>query len=275
MLQFGKFVATRAIMALITLIIVSLIVFSLMELVPGDCAERYLAFKNTQGSGISMADIENERIRLGLDKPFLQRWSVWIVGAFQGDFGDSCILRVNIAQLMGDKFWISLALCVASLALAYLIAVPVGIIAAATSNPWLNNGLRIFSYLGLALPNFLLALMIMLFATVYFGDTLTGLFSPEYRDAALELGQGSGPAEPCLAAHLHPWLVGHGLCAANGARTDVRRDRQALRHRRRRARRFMGANCCGGIPRGTRWGPSSTASASISTASSTNCPSWR
>jgi len=183
MLQFGKFVATRAIMAMITLIIVSLIVFSLMELVPGDCAERYLAFKNTQGSGISMADIENERIRLGLDKPFLQRWGLWIVGAFQGDFGDSCILRVNIAQLMGDKFWISLALCVASLALAYLIAVPVGIIAAATSNPWLNNGLRLFSYLGLALPNFLLALMIMLFATVYFGDTLTGLFSAEYRDA--------------------------------------------------------------------------------------------
>ncbi len=183
MLQFGKFVATKAVMALITLIIVSLVVFSLMELVPGDCAERYLAFKNTQGSGISMADIENERIRLGLDKPFLQRWGLWIFNAFQGDFGDSCILRVDIAQLLGDKFWISLALCLASLMLAYTIAIPVGIIAAASSNAWLNNSLRIFSYLGLALPNFLLALMIMLFATVYYGNTLTGLFSPEFRDA--------------------------------------------------------------------------------------------
>ena len=111
MLQFGRFVVTRAVMALFTLILVSLIVFSLMELVPGDCAERYLAFKNTQGSGISVEDIEVERQRLGLDKPFLQRWGSWIVGAFQGDFGDSCILRVNIAQLLGDKFWLSLAIC--------------------------------------------------------------------------------------------------------------------------------------------------------------------
>ncbi len=184
MLNFSRFVVTRAIMALITLIIVSLVVFSLMELVPGDCAERYLAFKNTQGSSIQIAnELVSERIRLGLDKPFLQRWSVWIVNAFQGEFGDSCILRVDIAQLLGSKFWISLSICLASLLLAYAIAIPVGIISAASSNPFLNNGLRLFSYLGLALPNFLLALMIMLFATVFFGETLTGLFSNEFRDA--------------------------------------------------------------------------------------------
>lgn len=183
MLNFARFAALRAVMAMITLIIVSLVVFSLMELVPGDCAERYLAFKNTQGSGISFADIENERIRLGLDRPFLERWGKWIIGAFQGEFGDSCILRVNIAQLLGDKFWISLGLCLAALLLAYIIAIPVGILSAASSNATLNNSLRIFSYLGLALPNFLLALMIMLVSTVYFGDTLTGLFSREYRDA--------------------------------------------------------------------------------------------
>lgn len=183
MLQFGRFVATRAVMAIITLVIISLIVFTLMELVPGDCAERYLAFKNTQGSGISIADIEFERQRLGLDRPFLERWGKWIVGAFQGEFGDSCILRVNIARLLGDKFWLSLAICLSALVLAYLIAVPVGIIAVATNNPYMNNGLRLFSYLGLAMPNFLLALMIMLFSTVYFGETLTGLFSNEFRDA--------------------------------------------------------------------------------------------
>jgi peptide/nickel transport system permease protein len=183
MLNFARFVAVRAVMAMVTLVIVSLIVFSLMELVPGDCAERYLAFKNTQGSTISLADIENERARLGLDRPFLERWGNWIVGAFQGEFGDSCILRVNIAQLLGDKFLLSLAICLAALALAYTIAIPVGIIAAASNNAFLNNSLRLVSYLGLAMPNFLLALMIMLFSTVYFGETLTGLFSPEFRDA--------------------------------------------------------------------------------------------
>ena len=183
MLQFGRFVLVRAMMAMTTLIIVSLVVFTLMELVPGDCAERYLAFKNTQGSGISVEDIEIERQRLGLDRPFLVRWSSWIVDAFQGEFGDSCILRVNIAQLLGAKFWLSLGVCLASLALAYAIAIPVGIISAASNNPFLNNGLRLFSYLGLAMPNFLLALMIMLMSTIWFGETLTGLFSKEYRDA--------------------------------------------------------------------------------------------
>lgn len=183
MLQFGKFVLTRAFLAAFTLVIISLVVFTLMEFVPGDCAERYLAFKNTQGSGISVEDIEIERKRLGLDKPFVQRWTLWIVNAFQGEFGDSCILRVDIAQLLGTKFWLSLGICLSSIVLAYMIALPVGIISAASSNAYLNNGLKLISYLGLAMPNFLLALMIMLFSTIYFGDTLTGLFSKEYRDA--------------------------------------------------------------------------------------------
>lgn len=183
MRQLAQFALIRAMFAMLTLVIVSLIVFTLMELVPGDCAERYLAFKNTQGSGISVQDIENERIRLGLDKPFAQRWALWIVNAFQGEFGNSCILRVDIAQLLGTKFWLSLGMCLAALTLAYAIAIPVGIISAASRSAAMNNTLKFVSYLGLAMPNFLLALLIMLFSTIYFGDTLTGLFSKEYRDA--------------------------------------------------------------------------------------------
>ena len=184
MFQFARFAAIRAGLAIITLVMVSFIVFTLMEFVPGDCAERYLAFKNTQGAGISIADIEAERVRLGLDKPYLIRWVTWIGNAFQGEFGDSCILRVNIAQLLGQKFWISLGICLASLLLAYIIAIPVGIISATSKSATLNNSLRFVSYLGLAMPNFLLALMVMLFSTIVFGDTLTGLFSKEFRDAA-------------------------------------------------------------------------------------------
>lgn len=194
MLQFGRFVVTRAMMAMITLIIVSFVVFTLMELVPGDCAERYLAFKNTQGSGISIADIENERIRLGLDRPFIERWAGWILGAFQGDFGDSCILRVDIAQLLGAKFWLSLGVCLSSLLLAYMIALPVGMISAATHNRFLDSGLKFVSYLGLAMPNFLLALMIMLISTVYFGRRSPG-FSP--MNSATPPGTGiNSPTSP-------------------------------------------------------------------------------
>jgi peptide/nickel transport system permease protein len=183
MLQFARFAVVRASLAIVTLVIVSFIVFSLMELVPGDCAERYLAFKSSQGSAISLADIDVERVRLGLDKPYLERWGKWIINAFRGEFGDSCILRLNINRLLGEKFWLSLWICLSSLLVAYLIAIPVGIISATSKNPLMNNSLKLVSYLGLAMPNFLLALMIMLFSTVYFGDTLTGLFSKEFRDA--------------------------------------------------------------------------------------------
>ncbi|MCG6904447.1 MAG: ABC transporter permease [Rhodobacter sp.] len=185
MFQFLQFAAVRAAMALFTLLTVSLIVFTLMELVPGTCAERYLAFKNTQGSGISIEDIEAEERRLGLDRPFLVRWGSWVGNVFfKGEFGDSCILRLNINDLLGDKFLLSLGICLTALILAYLIAIPVGIISASSNSAMLNGSLRFVSYLGLAMPNFLLALIIMLISTVYWGDSLTGLFSNEYRDAA-------------------------------------------------------------------------------------------
>ena len=183
MAAFLRFAAVRAALAITTLLLVSFIVFSLMEFVPGDCAERYLAYKNTQGQNLTREDIEAERARLGLDQPFMVRWTGWVAGAFVGDFGESCILRVGISQLLGNKFLISTAICFASLILAYLIAIPVGIYAASSRSPVVNNILRFFSYLGLAMPNFLLALIIMLISTVYFGDSLSGLFSKEFRDA--------------------------------------------------------------------------------------------
>ena len=183
-MQFAHFVLTRAGMAIVTLLLVSFIVFSLMEMVPGNCAERYLAYKNTQGQGITVEDIAAEEQRLGLDRPFIVRWVSWIGNVFlRGDFGESCILRVRINELLGAKIWLSLGICFVALLFAYLIAIPVGIVSATTSNAIANNSLRFVSYLGLAMPNFLLALMIMLFSTVVFGDSLTGLFSKEFRDA--------------------------------------------------------------------------------------------
>lgn len=190
MLKFLKFTLTRAALSLITLLIISFIVFTLMEMVPGNCAERYLAFKNTAGQNITIADIAAEERKLGLDKPFLVRWGTWTGNVFfKGEFGDSCILRLNINQILSDKFWISLGICFAALFFSYLVAIPVGIYSATTTNAISNNVIRFISYLGLALPNFLLALIIMLFSTIYFGESLTGLFSKEFRDAAWSLAK--------------------------------------------------------------------------------------
>ncbi len=185
MLKFLQFVLTRAALSVVTLVIVSFIVFSMMELVPGNCAERYIAFKNTQGQNITIEDIRAEERRLGLDKPFLVRASSWMGNVFfKGEFGDSCILRLNINHLLSDKVWISLGISLAALFFSYLIAIPLGIYSAVSRNPVANNSVRLISYLGLALPSFLLAPMIMLTTTVLFGESMSGLFSKEYRDAA-------------------------------------------------------------------------------------------
>ena len=183
-MRFLQFTLMRAFFALITLMSVSLIVFSLMEFVPGDCAERYVAFKTTAGQNISEEDVQAERVRLGLDKPFIQRWTNWMTNVFvNGDFGESCILRVEINDLLKDKFWISLGLCLAALLVAYAIAIPVGIYAAASNNAFFNNSLRFVSYLGLAIPNFLLALIVLLLVWEFSDTLLVGVFSAEYRDA--------------------------------------------------------------------------------------------
>lgn len=181
---FLRFVAVRAALALFTLTVVSFIVFSLMELVPGNCAERYIAYKNTQGNIVTQADIDAEVVRMGLDKPYVIRWVNWVGGVFiRGDFGDSCLWRVPVSQLVGEKFLLSLTIAMSALVITYLIAIPIGIASANLRGGVTDGALRIVSYLGLALPNFLLALMVMLFMTVYFGETLTGLFSAQYKDA--------------------------------------------------------------------------------------------
>ena len=168
MLQFGRFVGIRFIMAIITLLMVTFIVFSLMELSPVNCLGRYQA----------------------INEHYVTRWANWVTDVFvHGDFGVSCLgdssfgqMRIN--TLLGNKFWMSLGICLSSLLLAYLIAIPLGIYSATTSNRVINNFLRVFSYLGLAIPNFLLALMIILASTILYGNTPSGMLSREYQGVA-------------------------------------------------------------------------------------------
>ena len=113
MINFIQFTVTRALLACLTLFLVSLIVFSLMEFVPSNCAERYLAFKNTQGSNITIEDIEAEEKKLGLDRPFAVRFTSWISNiVLKGEFGQSCILRMDINELLSGRFMLSLLICI-------------------------------------------------------------------------------------------------------------------------------------------------------------------
>ena len=172
MLQFCRFVCMRFILAIVTLLMLTLIIFTLMELSPVQYGERCLTFFNF----FNLPNPYEESVFI--------RWVYWVKDVFvHGDFGYSCVLRTPITLLLGTKFWISLGLCLSSLLLAYLIAIPVGIYSATANRRALNVFLRFFSYLGIAIPNFLFALIIILVWSNLYGETITGLFSREYHDA--------------------------------------------------------------------------------------------
>jgi peptide/nickel transport system permease protein len=166
MLKICRFVATRFLLAIVTLLLVTFIIYSLIELSPVQIFDR--CWEQVLGKWRIMPR----------DEFYVIRWANWVSDIFlHGDFGYACIGRQQINDLLGVKFWISLGICLSSLLLAYLIAIPVGIYSVVSPNLRLNHLVRFFSYLGLAMPNFLVAMIVLLVWSNLFGETLTGLFS--------------------------------------------------------------------------------------------------
>ncbi len=176
----ARFVIERFLGMLVTLFFVSIMVFFIMELPPGDYADRF-AFRKFSGLGLTVteADIQAIRVELGLDRPAWVRYWDWIGNiVLRGDFGMAYAFETPVTRVIGDKGFLTLGLLFATLLVTYVIAIPVGIYAAVRRGGVADYGLTVFSYLGLALPNFLLALVLLYFASRYFGTSIGGLFSP-------------------------------------------------------------------------------------------------
>ncbi|RME63455.1 MAG: ABC transporter permease, partial [Caldilineae bacterium] len=143
---------------IVTMFFVSIMVFIIMELPPGDYAERY-AFRKYSDSGIQFTetDLQNLRHELGLDRPAWQRYLTWIGGiVLHGDFGQAFAFETSVTNVIGQRVWLSVAILFSTLIVTYLVAIPVGIYAAVHRGSIGDYTLTVFSYLGLALPNFLL-----------------------------------------------------------------------------------------------------------------------
>ena len=180
-----RFLLQRTIGLFVTMFFVSIMVFAIMELPPGDYADRY-AFRKFSGTGVNVteADVQNIRIEFGLHRPFHERYVTWIAGIVtRFDFGQSFAFESSVTDVVGDRLFLTLALLGATLVLTYLLSIPIGIYAAVRRQSMVDYGLTLFSYLGLALPNFLLALLLLYASVKIFGTSVGGLFSPEYVDA--------------------------------------------------------------------------------------------
>lgn len=199
-----KFILQRLIGFVLTMFAVSIMVFVIMELPPGDYAERY-AFRKFSGTGatVTETDIQNIRIELGLDRPPAVRYFDWIGGIlFRWDFGPAFAFETTVNNVIGQRIWLTLGILFGTLVITYLISIPVGIYAAIRRNSFADYSLTVFSYLGLALPNFLLALVLLYISVTVFGTSVGGLFSPEFEDAPWSLARAWD-----LLKHLFPAAV--------------------------------------------------------------------
>ena len=186
-----RFLLKRTIGLLGSMFFVSLMVFFIMELPPGDYAERY-AFRKFSGTGtqVTEADLRNLRHKLGLDRPWYKQYASWIGGiVLRFDFGPAYAFETSVNKVIGQRLWLSLAILFSTLFLTYLVSIPIGIYAAVRRHSFADYSLTVFSYLGLALPGFLFGLVMLYIMVTVFDSTVGGLFSPQYANAPWSLAK--------------------------------------------------------------------------------------
>jgi len=180
----ARYTLRRLIGGIITLTVVSVIIFWIIELPPGDAADIYLAKKFQGGSVVSLKEIEAVRQSFGLNDPFIVRWWDWISGIiFHWDFGQSLTNETPVNKLIGDRMLLTTIIIFATLFLTYALAIPIGVYSAVRRYSITDYTFTGVGYMGLALPNFLFALILLWVSVRYFGSSVGGLFSPEYKNA--------------------------------------------------------------------------------------------
>ncbi len=185
-----RFTVKRFFSSIVTLLIVSIIIFWIVDLPPGDAATTYLARKFQGGQTITAGELEAARESFGLNDPFLARWASWMKGIVtEWDFGESLANETPVNKLIGDRMLLTVVIVVATLAVTYALAIPIGVYASQHRYSILDYVFTFIGYIGLALPNFLFALILLWVSVRYFGSNVGGLFSPEFEDAAWSLAK--------------------------------------------------------------------------------------
>lgn len=168
-----------------TLALISLLVFCIIELPPGDYFESYIAELRAVGEDADLAEIEMLRERYGFDQPFFYRYFDWVGGFFVGDFGYSFEYRLPVADVVGDRLWLTITLSILTILFTWALAFPIGMYSATHQYSWGDYGLTFLGLMGIAVPNFILALVMMFFANAWFGISIGGLMDREFVDQPL------------------------------------------------------------------------------------------
>ncbi|RLE07782.1 ABC transporter permease [Candidatus Aerophobetes bacterium] len=169
--------------------ILSVASYVIIELPPGDYITSYISQLQASGEVVDEAEIAALRKRYGLDLPLYLRYFKWIRNILQGDFGKSFEWNRPVIDLIAERLPLTAIISLFTLIFTYAVAIPIGIYSAVHQYSMGDYIFTVFGFIGLAMPNFLLALVLMFILFNYFGLNPTGLFSPQYIDAPWSLAK--------------------------------------------------------------------------------------
>ena len=176
-------------LALVTCLLISILTFVIIRLPPGDFVDAYIASLAASGSTVSLEQAEAMRRDYGLDQPLPVQYLRWMGRVLVGDFGVSMVWRRPVAEVIGDRLWLTMLVSLAALFLTWAIALPIGIYSAVRQYSVGDYIFTTLGFIGLAVPNFLLALILMYVGFRYLGLNVGGLFSAEYVQAPWSLAR--------------------------------------------------------------------------------------
>jgi peptide/nickel transport system permease protein len=206
------YIARRLVFAIPTLLAVSIIAFIIIQLPPGDYLTTLMADWASQGGAVEAGTVAAMRERYGLDQPMYFQYYKWMAGILlHGDFGISFELGKPVTELIWSRLGFSLMLSLLTLCFVWAVAIPIGILSAVRQYSISDYAVTFLAFFFLAVPDFLMALGAMYVMSVGFGQSVGGLFSPDYVDAGWSFGK-------LLDLANHVWLpvivIGLGSLAA-------------------------------------------------------------
>jgi peptide/nickel transport system permease protein len=180
----GAFIVRRVLMLIPFLFLVSALSFVVIQLPPGSFVDTYKRNLEAQGGVVNQAQLQALEVRYGLDKPLVVQYGIWISNMiFRGDFGNSFTYQRPVIDILKERLPRTVIISLVAIVLTWIIAIPLGIIAALKKNSVWDYLLTFLSFIGLSLPAFLLAILLMYVVFANTGWLVTGLYSPEFQDA--------------------------------------------------------------------------------------------
>ena len=184
-----QYLVRRLVNMLIALVVISFVSFAIIQLPPGDYLTTYILALEAEGFEVNDEMAAELKEEFGLDQPFLGQYFKWIGNFVRGNMGRSFIYNAPVSELVGERIALTFLISLSSLLFVWIVAFPVGIYTAVRQYSVGDYAATFLSYIGLATPNFLLALILMYVAFRYLGLDIGGLFSVEYREAPWSLAK--------------------------------------------------------------------------------------